>query len=171
MRCSSTSILIFFYLAFSNALPRVELPLNDKSTGSVASPPSATDLTPILLTTKATWKANTSNLARRESWENVVSLYPSSGLFAHLEGFLNVKLTTLNKHAVEVHSLQYPPRAISRPSQHLAARTWIRIPMGPRQILDLWTKFRWSRQLFVGCGDFYYQWSLQCRPPLARYID
>lgn len=103
MKFASTSILIFFCLAVSTALPRVKLPLNEKSIGSVASNPSATDLTPI--STKATWKANMPNLARRESWEDVVSLYPLSRLYAHLEGFLNEKLTTQTKQAVEVHNL------------------------------------------------------------------
>lgn len=97
--------------------------------------------------------------------------YPFSRLFAHLEGFLNEKLTTPTKQAVEVHNLQYPSRALSRPRQHLTARTWIRIPMGPRQVLDLRTKFRWPRQLLVGCGDFYYQWSLQCCRPSLRGME
>lgn len=165
MKFASTSVLIFFCLAFSTALPRVEFPLNHKSTGSVASHSAATDLTLIQSTTKATWKASFSNLARRESWENVVGLYPFS-VSLLIYNYFWMKIDHPAKHTVEVHNLQYPPRVISRPSQHRTVRTWIRIPVGPRQVLDLQTKFRWSRQLFVGCGDFYYQWSLQCRDSL-----
>lgn len=54
-------MLLLCCLALSTALPRVEFPL---------------------LPTKAALTANFSNLARRESWEDAVSLHPFFRLFA-----------------------------------------------------------------------------------------